>query len=188
MTDASQTPGEPGSTNAAEQTTALFVASLQRRESLAVERLREEIKTFRTQERMVFAVSIVAAFASIALVFIGSIQVIRGKLPAASLSAGMAVFSGVGTAYLRWMAKDIRERRDQLAAQEDEEAKALRAVGITLMIPDHDKRDSAMAELASRMAADAVSRGSGRAVSKPSSRTRGAGARTADQSTSKREV
>jgi hypothetical protein len=161
---------------------------LQRRESLAVERLREEIKTLRTQERMVFAVSIAAAIASIVLVFVGSIQVIRGKLPAASLSAGMAVFSGVGTAYLRWMARDIRERRDQLAAQEDEEAKALRAVGITLMIPDHDKRDSAMAELASRMAADAVGQGSGKAVGKPSTRNRSAAARTANQSTSSKEA
>ena len=136
----------------ADQAADLFVKSLGEREAVAARRLQEEIRTLHWQEVALFLVSIVAALTSVTLVVVGVILVFQGSLDSAGLATGMAVVSGAGTAGLRSMTAELRDRRDQLEDREQDSAQTLRAVGAALMIPDGDRRDSALAELASHMA------------------------------------
>ncbi len=94
----------------------------------------------------------VAAIASLLLAGVGVWLLIKGSLAASALSEGMAVASGAGSAGLRWMASELRQQRNEMAAAEEDQARTLRAVGVVLMMPEGERRDTALAELASRIA------------------------------------
>ncbi len=168
-----------GGNTPADQAAELFVKSLGEREAVAARRLQEEIRTLHWQEVSLFIVSIIAALASLTLVVVGVVLVFQGSLGSAALSAGMAVVSGAGTAGLRAMTSELRDRRDQLEDREQDSAQTLRAVGAALMIPDGDKRDAALAELAFHMSKRVASQrpegGGQRKGREPPRRTRNGG-------------
>lgn len=148
-------PGPTGYRHAdsyAEEAARLFVESLRNREADSSRRSQAQITDLRWQENVVFVVSIIGAVASLALVSIGVLFLFTGTLASASLSGGMAVFSGAGTAGLRVVGGDLRQRRDRLMADQEEESQTLRAVGVALMMPSGELRNAALSDLASRMA------------------------------------
>jgi len=134
----------------------IFLRDVTARADAARQSLRNEAAALRAHEGIVFALMVACAVISILLVIAGVGLIAANVLAVGSLSELVALLSGSGSAWLRRVHKDTAKRREILTRQEQEEARVIRAMGVALMIPDEQKRNTAMAKLASTLTANLV--------------------------------
>jgi hypothetical protein len=135
----------------AEAATRLFLADIERRARLAAHEAQQEASALRTRETLSFGTSIGTGVLTAILVVAGGVLVVFHYTEFAALSEIVGLLSGVGTVAFRQAARSIAQRRFEVSQRETEEAHVLRAIGVTLMIPDDEERNRAMAALAARL-------------------------------------
>jgi len=136
----------------AEAATRLFLADMQRRVQMAADDARDEARTLREREAVVFRASIFTGVIGVVLVLGGIALIVLNQLSFAFVSESVGLLAGGGTVGFRRAAKQASARREVLSARETVEGNVLRAVGVTLMIPNDAERNSAMVDLAARLA------------------------------------
>jgi hypothetical protein len=99
-----------------------------------------------------FGLSIAVAVAGGGLLVWGILQALSGTVAVGTVSAVMGIFSGVGTAYIRSLGKETRDRREDLLKAENDQLGMLQAVGVAHLLPAR-QRNAALAKLAADMAA-----------------------------------
>ncbi|MGO9972678.1 MAG: hypothetical protein ACLP01_07705 [Solirubrobacteraceae bacterium] len=94
---------------------------------------------------------VVTTILSILLVLGGAVLIVVSHIAVGVAAEVVALMSGSGTAWLRRLQQGVADRQRQIGQQEEEEDRVIRAMGVALMIPDEAKRSEAMAELASAL-------------------------------------
>jgi hypothetical protein len=134
----------------AEAATRLFLADTQRRAHSAAADARLEATTLLQRETTIFRTSIVTGVIGIGLVLGGVLLVVLNYVAFALVSESVGLLAGGGTFGFRRAGKQANLRREALSERETIEGNVLRAVGVTMMIPDDQDRNAAMVDLAAR--------------------------------------
>jgi tetrahydromethanopterin S-methyltransferase subunit F len=135
----------------AEAATRLFLADTQLRVHSGAEDARQEATTLLQRETTIFRTSIVTGVIGIGLVLGGVLLVVLNYVAFALVSESVGLLAGGGTFGFRLAAKQANLRREALSERESIEGNVLRAVGVTMMIPDDQDRNAAMVDLAARL-------------------------------------
>jgi hypothetical protein len=126
---------------------------MRRRAEAAAERARAEAQVLEGRERVLFGSLILVAGVTVGVAVSGVILIFSGGLTVGIVSGAIGLLTGAGTIILRNMTKELNGRKQKLLEHEREDSQLLAAIGVALLIPDPDKQNNALAELAATMVA-----------------------------------
>jgi hypothetical protein len=130
----------------------LFLTHLEDSVKAAAHAAEKDAEVMRDREQTLFRMFLAAAVVTFVFAAAGIALIFTGSLAVGIVSAAIAIFPGSGTAILRGMAKQQQAARSAKSAAADEDRYVWQAVQAAMMIPDPQKRNAAMVQLAERFA------------------------------------
>lgn len=136
----------------AEAATRLFLEDFRRRIEASAADARTEVAALRRRETVVFSTYISTGIVSLIIVIAGFVLVVLNLVTFAIIAEAVGLVGGAASVGFRQAGQSTAQRRGELAKREESDTNVLTAIGVTLMIPDAKERNSAMVDLASRLA------------------------------------
>lgn len=130
-----------------------FLADMRSRAEAAAVRSREEARTLERREQAVFVSLILVAVATVLVALSSIVLIFINALTVGIASGAIGLLTGGGTLALRSMGQELQGRRQDLLSHERDDRRLLAAIGVALLIPDADRQNKALAELATVMVA-----------------------------------
>lgn len=118
--------------------------------------LDEETTRLRRREDTVFRAFLYAASLTIGIIVIGVVLIFLNLVALGVVSGVVGLLPGAGTIILNRLSQDVKTQRQQLLEQRDDNLKVLQAIQATLIIPDPNRQNEAMASLAAKLADQAL--------------------------------
>jgi hypothetical protein len=136
----------------AETATRLFLKEFQQRIEASAADARAEMTALRRRETIVFSTYISTGILSLIIVIAGFVLIVLNLLTFAIIAEIVGLVGGTASVSFRQVGQSAMQRRGELSKREESDRNVLTAIGVTLMIPDAEGRNSAMVDLASRLA------------------------------------
>ena len=136
----------------AETATRLFLEDFRRRIEASAADARAEVAALRRRETIVFSTYISTGIISLIIVIAGFVLIVLNLLTFAIIAEAVGLVGGAASVGFRQAGQSTAQRRGELSKREESDTNVLNAIGVTLMIPGAEERNSAMVDLASRLA------------------------------------